>query len=87
MSLRKTSTRRTRHELTHLPTTFDPVAATVTLELSSAQTTALSPPVKSTGKQASVEVVGDVRLAPEQQDQLLRAVFVCGSVYPKRNRS
>lgn len=62
VSLRKTSTRRTRHELTHLPTTFDPVAATVTLELSSAQTTALSPPVKSTGKQASVEVVGDVRL-------------------------
>ena len=27
MSLRKESTRRTRHELTHLPTTFEPTAA------------------------------------------------------------
>ena len=36
MSLRKESTRRTRHELPHLPTTFDPVAGTVSLDLSSA---------------------------------------------------
>ena len=62
VSLRKESTLRTRHELTHLPTTFDPVAATVQLKLSSAQTEALSPPIGSTGKQGLVNAVGDVRL-------------------------
>lgn len=62
MSLRKESTRRTRHELTHLPTSFDPVAATVQLDLSSAQTEALAPPIASTGKQSHGTIVGDVRL-------------------------
>ena len=62
MSLRKEATARTRHELTHLPTTFDPVAATVQLDLSSADTEALAPPIASTGKQSHGTVVGDVRL-------------------------
>ena len=63
VSLRRESTRRTRHELTHLPTTFDPVAATVQLDLSSAMTIALAPPVGATGKQRRNNVIGDVRLS------------------------
>lgn len=61
ISLRREATSRTRHELTHLPTTVDPVASTVQLELSSAMTTALSPPIGATGKQRQHNVVGDVR--------------------------
>ena len=62
VSLRKEATPRTRHELTHLPTTFDPVAATVQLDLTTAHTKALSPPIEATGKQALVTAVGDVQL-------------------------
>ena len=74
VSLRKEATPRTRHELTHLPTTFDPVAATVELNLSSDHTKALSPPIEATGKQALVTAVGDVRLSARNQGQTLRAV-------------
>ena len=62
VSLRRESTPRTRHELTHLPTTFDPVAATVQLDLSTDHTKALSPPIEATGKQALITAVGDVQL-------------------------
>lgn len=63
MSLRKESTRRTRHELPYLPTTFDPVAGTVSLDLSSAHTEALAPTaIASTVKQNHGTVVGDIRL-------------------------
>ena len=74
VSLRKESTRRTRHELSNLPTTFDPVAATVQLDLSTDHTKALSRPIEATGKQALVTAVGDVRLSARNQGQTLRAV-------------
>ena len=62
VSLRKESTRRTRHELTHLPTILNRVDATVTLDLSKEQTAALAPPIGATGKQRRNNIIGDVRL-------------------------
>ncbi len=73
VSLRKESTRRTRHELTHLPTVLNRVDATVSLDLSKEQTAALAPPIGATGKQRRNNIIGDVRLCR------------CGeSVYPCR---
>ena len=62
VSLRKASTRRTRHELTHLPAASDAVNATVTLDLSVEQTMALAPPIDATGQQQRIDILGDVRL-------------------------
>ena len=62
VSLRKASTRCTRHELTHLPAALDAVNATVTLDLSVEQTMALAPPIDATGQQQRIDILGDVRL-------------------------
>ena len=62
VSLRRASTSRTRHELTHLPAALDAVNAAVTLVLSVDQTTALSPPINAIGKQRRNDVIGDVRI-------------------------
>ena len=57
VSLRKTSTRRSQHELTHLPATIDPASATVSLRLTVEQTMSLNPK-----PQQHIGVVGDVRI-------------------------
>ena len=62
VSLRKMVTDRFNHELTHLPLLLDTVTATVTLELSEAQTQLLAPPIDTAPAQIVTEVVGDVRL-------------------------
>ncbi len=66
VSLRRAGTSRTRHELTHLPAALDSISATVTLVLSTDQTTALSPPISAIGKQRRNDVIGDVRIVHGQ---------------------
>ena len=62
ISLRKQGTPRTSHELPQLPALFDPVSATVTLDLSSDQTAALTPPFKTTVETQDTVCVGDIRI-------------------------
>ena len=62
VSLRKTTTPRTEHELTHLPAVLDPVAATVTLRLTVAQVEALAPSIAETDRRQQMDVVSDVRI-------------------------
>ena len=62
VSLRKTTTARTKHELTHLPAILDPVAATVTLKLTVAQVESLAPSITKTTSRQQMDVVGDVRI-------------------------
>ena len=61
VSLRRSSTARTRHELAHLPAVLDPVAATVSLRLTVDQVEALAPRIEAAGKQQRIDIIGDVR--------------------------
>ena len=62
VSLRKESTSRTMHQLTHLPAHLDDIAGIVTLDLSVDQTTLLVPPIATTDQPVITEVVGDIRI-------------------------
>ena len=67
VSLRKESTSRTMHQLTHLPAHLDDITGIVTLELSVAQTTLLVPPIGTTDLPETTEVVGDIRIVQGQE--------------------
>ena len=62
VSLRKSMTARTLHELTQLPAHLDTVTAIVTLSLTEDQTMHLAPPITTTAAQVVTKIIGDVRL-------------------------
>ena len=61
VSLRKATTPRTEHELTHIPAELEPVTAVVTLDLSVAQVKRLAPSITRSLSQERTDVVGDLR--------------------------